>query len=331
MMNSNGIEGMRKCVICISGFSSESSPTREQVKNMIDMIGACYMGPLCRNYTTHLVCQNCDRWSWREKVTSSDKCVAAREWGPTIRIVRVEWLMACIREWRFVDEGEFGGSVVNEDEVETGDDEVEGDVGGVEGDVGGVEGDVGGVEGNAEEKGIDKDKDANEVEGNAKERTDVEEKGDENEMKEKDSDNNTNTEPKEANATELEGKQNNLEGNHTPSHKRPASPSLLPSKRPDAPTTPTTPDAPTTPTTPTTPYTFPSLLNLGSSSSPARLPRKRPPSSNPCTAASSPRTSTPSLQPSALVASTPPPRTSSSPRPSEPRSSSALSPRDCGC
>ena len=328
MMDSNGIEGMRKCVICISGFSSESSPTREQVKNMIDMIGACYMGPLCRNYTTHLVCQNCDRWSWREKVTCSDKCVAAREWGPTIRIVRVEWLMACIREWRFVDESEFGGSVVNEDEVETGDDEVEGDVAGVEGDVVGVEGDVAGVEGNAEEKGIDKDKDANEVEGNAKERTDVEEKGDENEMKEKDSDNNTNTEPKEANATELEGKQNNLEGNHTPSHKRPASPSLLPSKRPDAPTTPTTPDAPTTPTTP---YTFPSLLNLGSSSSPARLPRKRPPSSNPCTAASSPRTSTPSLQPSALVASTPPPRTSSSPRPSEPRSSSALSPRDCGC
>ena len=313
---------MRKCVICVSGFSSESSPTREQVKNMIDMIGACYMGPLCRNYTTHLVCLNRDRWSWREKVTSSDKCVAAREWGPTIRIVRVEWLMACIREWRFVDESEFGGSVVNEDEVETGDDEVEGDVVGVEGDVVGVEGDVVGVEGNAEEKGIDKDKDANEVEGNAKERTDVEEKGDENEMKEKDSDNNTNTEPKEANATELEGKQNNLEGNHTPSHKRPASPSLLPSKRPDA---------PTTPTTPTTPYTFPSLLNLGSSSSPARLPRKRPPSSNPCTAASSPRTSTPSLQPSALVASTPPPRTSSSPRPSEPRSSSALSPRDCGC
>ena len=161
MMNSNGIEGMRKCVICVSGFSSESSPTREQVKNMIDMIGACYMGPLCRNYTTHLVCLNRDRWSWREKVTSSDKCVAAREWGPTIRIVRVEWLMACIREWRFVDEGEFGGSVVNEDEVETGDDEVEGDVGGVEGDVAEVEGDVAEVEGDAEER---KD---NEMEGNA--------------------------------------------------------------------------------------------------------------------------------------------------------------------
>lgn len=171
MMNSNGIEGMRKCVICVSGFSSESSPTREQVKNMIDMIGACYMGPLCRNYTTHLVCQNCDRWSWREKVTSSDKCVAAREWGPTIRIVRVEWLMACIREWRFVDEGEFGGSVVNEDEVETGDDEVEGDVADVEGDVAKVEGDVADVEGDAEER---KD---NEMEGNALEMEGNDEEG----------------------------------------------------------------------------------------------------------------------------------------------------------
>ena len=196
--------------------------------------------------------------------------------------------MACIREWRFVDEGEFGGSVVNEDEVETGDEEeVEGGVAEMEGDVE-VEGNVERVEGNAIEEG------------------------------KKDSNNSTNTEPKEANATELEGKQN-LEGNHTPSHKRPASPSLLPSKRSDA------LDAPTTP------YTFPSLLNLGSSSSPARFPRKRPLSSNPCTAASSPRTSRLSLQPSRVVASTPPPRTSSSPRPSEPRSSSAPSLRDCGC
>ena len=145
---------MRKCVICVSGFSSESSPTREQVKNMIDMIGACYMGPLCRNYTTHLVCQNCDRWSWREMMTCSDKCVAAREWGPTIRIVRVEWLMACIREWRFVDEGEFDGSVVNEDEVETGDDEVEGNASEVEGNENEMEGDVEEIGNVAEEEGM---------------------------------------------------------------------------------------------------------------------------------------------------------------------------------
>ncbi len=61
MSRSSGIEGLRDCVICVSGFSNETTPSREQVKNLIDMVGGCYMGPLCRNYTTHLVCLNYTR------------------------------------------------------------------------------------------------------------------------------------------------------------------------------------------------------------------------------------------------------------------------------
>ena len=127
MSRSSGIEGLRNCVICVSGFSNETTPSREQVKNLIDMVGGCYMGPLCRNYTTHLVCLNYTRWVCCEEVMGSDKVTAAREWGDTIRVVSVEWLLACVREWRRVKEEGFAVKEVNEDDVETGDEEVEGD------------------------------------------------------------------------------------------------------------------------------------------------------------------------------------------------------------
>ena len=126
MSRSSGIEGLRDCVICVSGFSNETTPSREQVKNLIDMVGGCYMGPLCRNYTTHLVCLNDARWVCCEEVMGSDKVTAAREWGDTIRVVSVEWLLACVREWRRVSEEEFAVKEVNEDDVETGDEELEG-------------------------------------------------------------------------------------------------------------------------------------------------------------------------------------------------------------
>lgn len=127
MSRSSGIEGLRNCVICVSGFSNETTPSREQVKNLIDMVGGCYMGPLCRNYTTHLVCLNYTRWVCCEEVMGSDKVTAAREWGDAIRVVSVEWLLACVREWRRVSEEGFAVKEVNEDDVETGDEEVEGD------------------------------------------------------------------------------------------------------------------------------------------------------------------------------------------------------------
>ena len=57
---------------------------------------------------------------------SSDKVMAAREWGDAIRIVSVEWLLACVREWRRVSEEGFAVKEVNEDDVETGDEELEG-------------------------------------------------------------------------------------------------------------------------------------------------------------------------------------------------------------
>lgn len=61
MERSAAIPEMRECVISVTGFTAETTPTREQVKSAIDTIGACYMGPLCKDHTTHLVCEGTNR------------------------------------------------------------------------------------------------------------------------------------------------------------------------------------------------------------------------------------------------------------------------------
>lgn len=58
MISSAFIPEMRSCVISITGFSMDSTPTREEVKCAIDTVGSCYMGPLCKDFTTHLICGN---------------------------------------------------------------------------------------------------------------------------------------------------------------------------------------------------------------------------------------------------------------------------------
>lgn len=50
------IPSMRECLISITGFSTTTTPTRDELKIAIDTVGACYIGPLCKDYTTHLIC-----------------------------------------------------------------------------------------------------------------------------------------------------------------------------------------------------------------------------------------------------------------------------------
>ena len=47
--------------------------------------------------TTHLLCGSDD----------SDKLRAARSWGGRVWVLRAEWLLACLREWRRVDENAY--------------------------------------------------------------------------------------------------------------------------------------------------------------------------------------------------------------------------------
>ena len=115
------IPALRSCVISVSGFTAETQPTREELKSAIDAVGACYLGSLCKDVTTHLLCGGGD----------SDKLRAARSWRGRVWLLRAEWLLACLREWRRVDESAYrldddsGMASVPQDDVSTADDNSE--------------------------------------------------------------------------------------------------------------------------------------------------------------------------------------------------------------
>ena len=107
------IPDMRTCVISITGFSPDSSPSRETLKSAIDAIGACYLGPLCRGVTTHLLC----------RCASGAKVEAAAQWGE-MPLLRAEWVLTSLREGRRAEEGKFPVER-EEDLISTGDEEEE--------------------------------------------------------------------------------------------------------------------------------------------------------------------------------------------------------------
>ena len=84
-------------MISVTGFTAETIPTREQVKCAIDMIGACYLGPLCKDHTTHLICLD----------ELSEKYRAASQWGSSIHCVTCYWLFDCLKYWKYMNEKEY--------------------------------------------------------------------------------------------------------------------------------------------------------------------------------------------------------------------------------
>ena len=58
----------------------------------------------------------------------SDKYAAAKTWEASIQIVRVEWLLECLKRWEKVDEKDYrlaDGVGDEEDNISTGDEEDE--------------------------------------------------------------------------------------------------------------------------------------------------------------------------------------------------------------
>ena len=92
-----GISSLRSCVISVTGFDATTSPTRKQLRRAIAMIGGCYIGPMSRERTTHLIC--------RSRSSSAQKYGRAAEWG--ISIVNVRWVFDCLKYWKRVDEREY--------------------------------------------------------------------------------------------------------------------------------------------------------------------------------------------------------------------------------
>ena len=81
------------------------------MKCAIDMVGACYLGPLCKGQTTHLICLD----------PSSEKYRAVKMWDTPIVCVNYHWLFDCLKHWRHEDEARY--SFKNMDEVSTEDEE----------------------------------------------------------------------------------------------------------------------------------------------------------------------------------------------------------------
>lgn len=110
-------------MISVTGFTADTYPTREEVKCAIDTMGACYLGSLCKDISTHLVCANNSRKRLIIHLISSDKYHAAALWKGSLKIVRVEWLLACLRQWKRVNEDEYSLNGSCQDDILTGDED----------------------------------------------------------------------------------------------------------------------------------------------------------------------------------------------------------------
>ena len=88
-------------MITVTGFTNNSHPTRDEVKAAIEMCGACYLGSLCKDITTHLlVLEGMD-------LKNSVKYNATIGWGHSVQIVHSGWLFACLQQWRYLPEQSF--------------------------------------------------------------------------------------------------------------------------------------------------------------------------------------------------------------------------------
>ena len=88
------IPGFRECVISVTGFTDETTPTRDQIKKAIDIAGGCYLGPLCKGHTTHLICLD----------QTSEKYKAVLSWNSEVKCISVNWLFDCVKEWKYLNE-----------------------------------------------------------------------------------------------------------------------------------------------------------------------------------------------------------------------------------
>ena len=105
------IPSLRDCFVSVTGFTNETTPTREQIELAVEAIGACYLTVLSTEHTTHLICLD----------TSSEKYKAVKMCGSSIQCVNYHWVFDCLKEWKHQDEKKY--SFRDEDEVSTDEEE----------------------------------------------------------------------------------------------------------------------------------------------------------------------------------------------------------------
>ncbi|KAL7680459.1 putative BRCT domain-containing protein [Plasmopara halstedii] len=90
------IHGMQSFVVTLSGYSSRTNPTREELQIAIHATGACMLPVLSRTYSTHLLCHE----------ASGEKYKKALSWEFE-NILSHEWIFVCLSRWEYVSEVAF--------------------------------------------------------------------------------------------------------------------------------------------------------------------------------------------------------------------------------
>ncbi|CAI5728591.1 unnamed protein product [Peronospora destructor] len=102
------IPGMQSFVITLSGYSSRSSPTREELQIAIHATGACLLPVLSRMHSTHLLCYE----------SSGEKYKKALSWRFD-NVLNHEWVFACLSKWEHVAEETFRYNSIKEQPEDT--------------------------------------------------------------------------------------------------------------------------------------------------------------------------------------------------------------------
>ncbi|GMF17834.1 unnamed protein product [Phytophthora fragariaefolia] len=74
------IPGMQSFVITLSGYSSRSSPTREELQIAIHATGACLLPVLSRTHSTHLLCYEASGEKYKKALSWRFENVLSHEW-----------------------------------------------------------------------------------------------------------------------------------------------------------------------------------------------------------------------------------------------------------
>ncbi|RMX69380.1 hypothetical protein DD238_001320 [Peronospora effusa] len=102
------IPGMQSFVITLSGYSSRSSPTREELQIAVHATGACLLPVLSRMHSTHLLCYE----------DSGEKYKKALSWRFD-NVLNHEWVFACLSKWEHVAEDTFRYNSIKEQPGDT--------------------------------------------------------------------------------------------------------------------------------------------------------------------------------------------------------------------
>ncbi|XP_062083537.1 BRCT domain-containing protein At4g02110 [Humulus lupulus] len=111
----NGIPGAKSLIICLTGYQRQD---RDDIMNMVALMGAHFSKPLVANKVTHLICYKFE----------GEKYELAKRLNK-IKLVNHRWLEDCLREWDVLPEVDYNTSgyelEMMEAEAKDSEDEVE--------------------------------------------------------------------------------------------------------------------------------------------------------------------------------------------------------------